>query len=630
MTGTAIAERVIEECGEKGVRSVVMLTAGFRETGAEGAALEERLVRRADELGITMLGPNCLGFVNYAERVAAYGLLLQTRLPAGPVAIASQSGATLLHFHRLAHARGAGLARLVSIGNEAMVSAADVIADFLDSPDVRVIGALLEGFRNPQRFLEVAERALEAAKPLVVLKVGRSAVAGRAVAAHTGSLAGEDRVVDAVLRQKGVIRVHSLEELLETCTALAEHGWPEGRRTAVITTSGGACGLVSDHAHGTRLDLADFAAPTKQRLAEILPDFGTPQNPLDTTGVIVNQPGLLAACVEAVVAERSYDAFLINTDPPRDPGLVPGRVEQRMDALVGALQKIPVFWTLSSTAPVDLTDFGRQTLLRHGLYCHSGLGLGVKAVDGAIRYGEVHARRRPRPAYEPMQVPLAGIRSGPLNELESKRLLQARGIMAVEERAVGSAAEAMEVAATVGLPCVVKVLSADIPHKSDAGGVRTGLRTAEEVGVAFREVIDAARRAHPDARIDGALVAHQVDTAVAELLAGVTVDPVFGPVVAVGLGGVFTEVFDDVSLRLPPLDHQEATAMLMELRAAPLLRGARGRPPADIDDAAAAVVRLGELALDLGNSLEAIDVNPLFVMPAGGGALAGDALVVLK
>lgn len=620
MTGTAAADAVLEDCAGKGVTGVVMLTAGFRETGAEGAEHEARLVARSRELGITLLGPNCLGFINYSASVPAYGLALSTVLPPGRIAIASQSGATLLHLHRLAYARATGLARLVSIGNEGMCTSADLLEAWLDDPEVAVLGALLEGFRDPPHFLQVAEKAMAAGKPLVVLKLGRSSVSGRAASAHTGSLAGEDRVADAALKQVGAVRVHSLEELLETCALLDRRGWPRGRRTAVITTSGGACSLVSDLAHDTRLDLADFAPQTKARLAQLLPDFGTPQNPLDTTGVIVNQPGLLAACVEAVAAEGSYDAFLVNTDPPRTEGLIAGAVEQRLNALADAVQRVPVFCALTSTAAVDLTDFGREALLRHGLYCSNGLELGVKAVDGAIRYGEARSRHRPPPALAGRRLALPS-GAGALDEVRSRELLGTAGIDSVPARHVHDAAAAGDAADELGYPCVVKVVSAELTHKSDVGGVRLGLGTRVDVERAALELLEL----HPS--VDGVLIARQLDP-VAELIAGVTRDEVFGPVLVVGLGGVFTETLSDVSIRLPPIDQDEARAMLSELRGFPVLQGARGRPPADLDAIADVLTGLGTFALEAGDRLQAVDINPLFALPDR--ALASDALVELR
>lgn len=625
MTGTGAADAVIEDCGRKGVPSVVMLTAGFKEVGPEGAQREQHLVERCRQLGITLLGPNCLGFVNYHDRVPAYGLQLAPPLLAGGVGLISQSGAMLLHFHRLAQQRGIGLAHAVSIGNEAMVTGSDFLAEFVRRPEVHVMGALLEGIRDPTGFLAAADAALQAGKPIVILKVGRSEVAARSVIAHTGSLAGADAVAEAVFRQKGVTRVDSLEELVETCAMLDAAGWPTGGRTAGVTTSGGACGLVSDLAHGTRVEMPDFSPATKARLAELLPVFGTPQNPLDTTGVIVNEPGLLAACVDAVIAEGNYDAVLINTDPPRDPGANPGAAEERLAALAQSVRQAPIFTALAATVPGDLTPFGRETLVKHGLHFANGLAQGVKALDHAVFYGQALSRR---PRELPKSVarhppPLAEGWSGTLSEVASKRLLEAYGIGIPAEWLAQTAAEAAAAAREIGFPVVVKVQSLDIPHKTEVGGVKLGLKSVAEVEEAFAEV----SRCVPGARVEGVLVARQV-APVVELIAGVNRDPQFGPVVLVGLGGIFAETLADVSLRLPPLDARGALEMLEELKGAQLLRGARGRPEADRGALAAVLVQLGELALDFGDRLLALDINPLFALADG--ALAGDALVVLR
>jgi acyl-CoA synthetase (NDP forming) len=631
MTGTAAAFDVIEDCGRAGVRNVTMLTSGFRETGPQGAALEARLVARCRELDIEVQGPNCLGFVNYHTRVPAYALTLTPPLEPGSIALLSQSGAMLLQFHRLGQARGIGLAYTVSIGNEAMLDAAAFLDLLLERPEVRVLGALLEGVRAPDRFLAVADRALAAGKPLVVYKVGGGEVTSRSVAAHTGSLAGADEVVDAAFRQHGVVRVHSLEELVETCALLAARGWPAGPRTAVITTSGGACGIIADQAVGSRVELPDFAPATRQRLAELLPDFGTPQNPLDTTGVIVDQPALLGDCVDAVAAEGGYDALLVNSDLPRDPGPNPQVTERRVSGLAEALGRTPIFSTVASSSAMDPSPYGRELMAKHGLHVAAGLTMGVRALHHAIGYGQARARASGRrPKADAVREPpfLVEGWSGVVPELEAKRLLAEYGLHAPRDRLALDAGQAVEIADDIGYPVVLKVQSPDIAHRSDVGGVRLGVRGADEVRAAWPEVMAAVRSHRPDARIDGLLVAEQVD-AVVELIAGLKVDEVFGPVVVAGAGGIFVEVLRDVALRLPPLDQEEARAMLEELRVAPLLHGARGRPPADVDAAAAALACLGELALDLGPRLRALDVNPLLVLPEGRGVLAADALVVL-
>jgi len=629
MTGTAAAFDVIEDCGQAGVRNVTMLTSGFRETGADGAALEARLVDRCGELGIRLQGPNCLGFVNYHAPVPAYGLVLNPPLEPGGIALLSHSGAMLLQFHRLGQARGLGLAYTVSIGNEAMLDASAFLDELVERPEVRVLGALLEGIRSPDRFLAVADRALAAGKPLVVYKLGGGDVTSRAVAAHTGSLAGADAVVDAAFRQHGVIRVRSLEELVETCGLLAALGWPEGPRTAVITTSGGACGIIADQAHGTRVELPDFSRETKRRLAEVLPDFGTPQNPLDTTGVIVDQPELLGACIDAVAADGGYDALLVNSDAPRDAGPNPVATERRMQLLADALRRVPLFSALASSSALPPSPYSRELMAKYDLHFAGGLEMGVRVVHHAIGYGLARASRRPasRPIGERRsRLPEDG--SGVLPELEAKRLLAEYGIRAPAERLARDANEAAAAAAEIGFPVVLKVQSPDIAHRSDVGGVRLGLRGADEVRAAWPAVLEAVQARRPDARLDCMLVARQVEPVV-ELIAGVKVDELFGPVVLAGAGGIFVEVLGDVALRLPPLDEEEARAMLTELRVAPLLHGARGRPVADVAAAARVLVSLGELALDLGPRLRELDVNPLLVLPDGQGALAADALVVL-
>jgi acyl-CoA synthetase (NDP forming) len=401
----------------------------------------------------------------------------------------------------------------------------------------------------------------------------------------------------------------------------------------VITTSGGACGMIADLAHGTRVELPDFGPETKRRLAELLPVFGTPQNPLDTTGVIIDQPGLLGACIDAVATDGRYDALLVNSDAPRDAGPNPQATEARIAGLAAALHRAPGFSALTSSSALDPSPYGRELMVRHGLHFAGGLERAVRALDHAIGYGQARARAaaRPRRAADGVGTPppLAEGWVGVVPELEAKRLLAEYAIRAPVERLARDAGEAALMAADIGFPVALKVQSPDIPHRSDVGGVRLGLRSADEVRAAWPEVLAAVRGHRPDARIAGLLVAEQIEPVV-ELIAGLKMDELFGPVVVAGAGGIFVEVLRDVSLRLPPLDHGEARAMLEELRVAPLLHGARGRPPADVAAAADVLVRLGDLALDLGPRLRELDVNPLLVLPEGRGALAADALLVLR
>ena len=628
MTGVDAVPAVIDDLAAAGVRGAVLLTAGYRETGPAGAAREAELVERCRAAGIALQGPNCLGFVSYRERLAAYALPLAPDLRPGRVGLVTHSGAMLVHLHRLAHLRAIGLSYLVSSGNEAMLEAADFLDFMLDDPATAVVGGFLEGVRDAGRFLALAGRALQLGKPLVVLKTGASEAAARSAGAHTGALAVEDRVVDAVFRQRGVVRVHTLEDLVETCALLASPRLPEGRRVAMLTASGGACGVLSDLAAGTGLQVPDFPASTKTALEAILPAFGTAQNPLDTTGLVVLDVSLLPRSLAAIAAGGGYDAVLVVWDPPRDQGLDAGRTESRLAAVAEAARASPVPAFLTSYVATELTPFGQEAVTRHGVHFGNGMALTVRALDAAAGY--VENRRRllakgiPGPA--PAAEPPSG--RGPLSELRSLRLLAAHGVPVPVERVANSALEAARLAREAGCPVVLKVSSPDLIHKTEAGAVRLNVLTPEEAATAYRELLEAVERSVPGARVDGVSVTPQVFP-VAELIAGIVADPHFGPMLLVGLGGILVEVLNDFSLRMPPIDFDDAVDMLSELRGRAVLAGVRGAPRGDVHAAAACLVRLGRMAVALGDRLQAVDVNPLFVLPDGEGVLAGDALVVL-
>jgi acyl-CoA synthetase (NDP forming) len=629
MTGTDAVPGVIDDLAAAGVGSAVLLTAGYGETGAAGAVRERALVEQCERGGIVVQGPNCMGFVNYRRRVAAYALPVPDPLLPGRIGLLTQSGVMVLHLHRLAQNRAIGLSYLISSGNEAMLDANDFIDHLLDDPGTAVVGAILEGIRDPERFLAVAGRALQLGKPLVVLKVGSSPAGARSASAHTGALAVEDRVVDAVFRQLGVVRVGSLEELVETSALLAAGHLPEGRRVAILTASGGASGILADLAQDTRLEVPDFGPSTKAELAGILPGFGTPQNPLDTTGLIVQDMTLLPRSMAVIGADPRFESVLVVWDPPRDEGLSPERTESRLAAVAEAVRSSPIPAFVTSYVAGELTPFGRDTLLRHEIHFANGMTLAVKALDAAVGYVENRRRLLTKGVPTP-RIPLGQLPGkGALSERESLRLLARYGIPVPVERIARSPLEAARHAREAGFPAVVKVSSADIIHKTEVGAVRLQLLTPEEAATAYRDVLAAAHANAPDARVDGVLVTRQIFP-VAELIAGVVADPQFGPLLLVGLGGIFVEVLDDFALRMPPIDFDDAVDMLSQLRGKAVLEGVRGMPRADLHAAAACLVRLGRVAVELGDRLAAIDVNPLFVLADGEGVLAGDALVILK
>ena len=635
MTSTAIVPSVIDDCARAGVTSAVLLTADYKEAGPEGAAREAELIEQCARLGITIQGPNCLGYVNYRSGLGAYGLPVPGPLQPGSIGLLTQSGAMLLHLHRLAHLRAIGLSYVISSGNEAMLDATDFLGFLLDDPETRVLGALMEGIRRPAEFLSVAERSLEAGKPLVVLKVGSSPAGARSASAHTGALGVEDRVVDAVFRQYGVVRVESMEELVETCAILAEERLPRGRRTALLTASGGACGLLADRALETRLEVPDFEDRTKAALKEILPTFGTPQNPLDTTGLIVLDMTLLPRCLAAVGTDPGFDSVLICWDVPRDPGLSPERTEARLTMLADAVRACPLPCFITSYVTGEMTEYGRDAVRRNGLHFANGMPLAVKALDNAVGWIEAHAKSLAksrakslaetnlRSAQDSISPLIRG--TGTLSEVASKAFLEKHGIPATREVLVHGSVEAAQAFATLSSPVVIKVVSADLPHKTEAGAVRTGVTSAAEAALAHDAVLAAAHAYRPDLVIEGVLIAEQVVDGV-ELIAGAFSDPQFGPMVLVGAGGVLVELMQDVALRRAPITEDEGMEMLAELRSSAVLDGVRGRPPADRRAAARVLAALSRVAAGMGRG--EVDINPLLVLPEGQGAVAADALVV--
>ena len=631
MTSTRHAAGILEDCAASGVPSATLLTAGFKESSEDGARLERDLVAFCEKHEIAMLGPNCLGFVNALAPVPAHALLIEDAPRPGKVGVLLQSGAILLRVHQLARYRNIGLSYLISSGNEAMLDAADFVRFLVEDPDTTVVGALVEGIRRPDAFAEAAARAIDLGKPLVVLKTGRSAAAARTAVAHTAALTGADAVVDSFLRQIGAIRVGSVEEMVETLGFLAAYGWPEGRRAGVVTPSGGVCGVFADLCHGTAVELPEFEPATKGRLREILPEFGTPENPLDTTGVIVLDATLVPRTAEAVVQDPNVDFLVVVQDVPRVAGPVPSRNDERLKMLVDTLAGSSKYACAMTTVAAELTPYGRELTQRFEAHLANGVALGIGALDKAIRYGEARRRLLGRGALAVRRRELRAT-TGPqrtLNEVESKALLRSFGISTTEDVVARDVDEAVDAAERLGYPVVLKVLAADVPHKTDAGGVVLDLKSADEVRLAYSRVLTSVRQHAPEARIEGVLVSEQVHGAV-EMLMGISQDALFGSTVVVGLGGIFVETLGDVAIRLPPINEADARSMLDELRGRAILDGTRGRAPADIDALVKALTRLGDLALAEQGRLVALDVNPLFVLPWGQGVKAADALVVVR
>lgn len=613
---THAVEEVVHDAAAAGIRNVIVLAAGFGERGDDGRQKERRLVETAAAHGITLLGPNGLGFINGTDRVAPFGLVLVPPLTSGPVGVVLQSGALASAVLAFGRGHAIGFSLLISMGNEAMVTTADVIDYLVEDEATRVIALFLEEIRQPERFAALARRAQATGKPLVALKVGRSATGQRTALAHTGAVAGDDAVADAALRQLGVIRVRGLEELLVTAALLGSAPPLRGRRMGVVTASGGACDIIADRADEEGIEIPEFAPETVAALEAVLPPFTSPQNPVDVTGFgLANQQSggtrPIVDTLSAVTRDPNVDFVLsLGVVVPSVRPADPGPLERRLDDQAQILAASPVPVLNASTTCSDLGEYGRGLLLARRLHLLAGLELGLTAIGHALRWWERHDRRRAAPVSADLDAEWEGPPAGVWPETEGRRLLAAAGVPMVPAELVRSPGEAITAAGRLGYPVALKVCGAGIAHKSDAGGVALGVASATAARRFFGRVRRAAA-AVPGAELEGVLVS-PMRTGGVELLAGVTVDATFGPVLAVGLGGIWVETLRDVALRVLPIDAADAREMLGELRAAPLLRGARGTTPVDLDRVAHVLLRIAEAAAMVGPSLRALEVNPLW------------------
>lgn len=621
-----VPERAIPEAfadlRAAGIRGAVMLTSGFAETGAEGAARQAALLRAARDAGVTLLGPNCLGFINYAGRVPIW--TTQPPLPVlegGALGVVSQSGATAGFIAAFAHRQGMGLSHQVSTGNEADVSVARVLDFLVDDPATRAVGLFLEAVHDAPTLLAAARRALEAGKPVVAIKIGASENAARAARAHTGSLVGDDRVFEAVCRQAGIIRVHSIEDLVHTAGLLVELGPVRRRRLGLVSISGGVCEMAADHAEAAGVEVPPLAPSTKAALRDVLPAFGTPNNPLDVTGGAMLDPALFARSLPAFGADPGLGLLACFMDLPDTAEDIAGYRGEIVRQIAAGFRAADLPAVMLSVLARPVTEAGRALLAETGI---AYLGSGVQHGIGAIARAFAWAERRER-GFAPAIAPPAPATERPRTEHEALAFLASRGVPAVPVALARTEAEAVDAARAVGGPVALKVASADIAHKSEVGGVLLDVLGDEAVADGFRRIAANARAARPGAALDGVLVAPMRGGGI-ELFVGVLRDPLWGPAIAVGLGGVWVEALRDTALRLLPVSPEEVLAMLSELRGAALLDGHRGRPAVDRRAVAEAVARIGDAALALGPALVSLEVNPLLATPAGAEAL--DALVV--
>ena len=619
---------LIRQAAARGAKGAVVFAAGYGETGKpEDKQAEAELKALCQELDVALMGPNCAGYINLVEHLPAMGFMTTIPEKVGKIGLISQSGmiCTLLM-----DSGKADFSYVISCGNSKIVEVVDYMDFLVDDPNTKVILSYIEGVTNPQKFIATLKKAALKKKPVVLLKLGRSAKGSKAASSHTGSLSGSDAAFDAIFEKYGVIRVDDLEDLVSLSNMIATMPeLPKGNRVVSLNGSGGENGVACDVGDMYGVNYPDFSDEGYAKLRPMLADFATISNPLDTTADICYDTDKFADAAEVILNDDNFDMAVVGitivnelTDlcvkhmtealiKLRQEGrvtkpvvVVPAVESGRMPDYIDGLKEVGI----PVTAPCY---YGYKEIAKLGKYVEWLNSTDVEALDDAVpdapRTGEKYA----------------------LSEHSSKELLKQYGVPVPEESIATNVDEAIEFAKKIGYPIVMKVESEDIMHKSDVGGVKLNISSEEGVRAAYDEIMTSCTAKCPDAHINGILMQKMLKSGT-EVIVGVTNDSSFGPMVLCGMGGVFTEVFRDSALKPAPLTKEDALNMIKSLKAYKLMTGYRGQPELDVDALADLLIAVGDFAAAHRNDLAEMDINPVFVYPKGEGVAAADALVLLR
>jgi len=619
---------VLEECAAAGVRHAVVISSGFAEDDAAPPDLQDQVAALARRTGMRILGPNGEGFHNEVARVSAtFSPAVDRAADTNPTAIrarigiVAQSGGMGFALYNRGRALGLSFSCVVSTGNEADLTVAEILAHMAQDEDTAGILLFLESIRDPDRFAAAARAAAAAGKFIVAIKVGRSGVGKIAAASHTASMAGWDAGYDAMFARHGIVVASELEEALTLAAALAANPPAAGGRVAVVTISGGAGAWSADLLEAAGLSLPELGAATQAAIRAYIPSYGTARNPIDLTAGGAQGGGTLRT-VELLLDDPAIDIVAVVTTLAN-----PARVTldgPALAALLARRRKPVLFYSYTLPSPL-----GRKVLAEAGAVICPSMALLARAA-AALRD---QARRTPYRAPPPFPLPDDAQQAlawpGASTEHAAKAFLAACGVAIAPSRLVSARSGLDEAGAALGFPLAAKIQSEAIPHKTEAGGVRLGIEDADALAAAYDAILQAAARHAPGAAIAGVLLERMAPPGV-EMIVGVVRDPTFGPVVSVGAGGVTTELFKDVAYALAPLDEAGAAALIRTLRSAPLLEGFRGAAPADLDALARLVSLVSRVAHAGRDRISELELNPVLVHPAGQGCTVADALLVLS
>ena len=623
---------IVQSAADRGIKGCIVISAGFKEIGGHGVVLENRLKQIAASTGIRIIGPNCLGIINTDPDIRMNASFARIMPKSGNIAFISQSGALCTSVLDYAAGRNIGFSKFISFGNKADINEIDFLRYLKEDPDTQLILMYLEDISSGHAFMEIGkEITYQAGKPILVVKSGRSTEGARAAASHTGSLAGSDATYDAIFYQSGIQRVEGINELFNYAEAFSKQPLPRGNRVAIVTNAGGPGIMATDAAVRHGLKLATLSEETRAKLKTHLPPTASLGNPVDVIGDATHER--YEAAIRTVVEDDGVDgAIVILTPQAMTDILETAEILPRVAADVNK----PILGSFMGM--VDVSE-GVEYLQSHGIPNYVFPEAAARSMAAMVRFGERLATRERRRVITRMpcdadgvarffRVKLAANEKAYVSEAEAYDIFAAYHLPVPRRRMIRDASEIDDAVAAVGLPAVMKIVSPDIIHKSDAGGVKVNLSTPEAVRSAYDEIIANALRYKADARIDGVLMVEMAGKGV-EVILGATRDPAFGPICMFGLGGIFVEVMKDVTFRLAPMWELSAENMIRQIKSFRILEGVRGNPPSDLDALKQCIMKLSQLAADHPEIRE-MDINPLIVYPEGGGCVVADGRIMLE
>lgn len=634
---------VLEDCAAAHVGAIQIISSGFSEARADGIAKQTRLVEWAARTGIAVVGPNCIGLLNAANGLIAVPNQFQT-MKAGGISAALQSGILVSSLLMPLLARGIGIGRVVTSGNEACIDVADFIDYFVGDEDTRVIACYCEQIKRPLEFIKACERAADNGKPIVMIKVGRSEGARKAALCHTGSLVGSDVAIDAVLKKLGVVRVDTIDELIETTAALSSAKRPRGRRVAFVSWSGGAISMACDVAERCGIKFPPLPAALKARLDDVVPEFGSVGNPLDLTGQSFYDTQIIQESLGALASSDAYDVVVWGTSFP-SPLDMRSTAGQALERAVEVAPEV-IFPVLSfASGHFHNHPDPQSAILDHkvdfdGMPLLQGMGTGLKALSALIAYAEFLRARKPgncfsgqwgrRSARYPEAVQIVRDAAGDiLTELECERLLALYDIPVTRATLAGRRDEVSPIAQDLTFPVTVKVQSPGRLHEKDIGGGVLNIRSPEEAAAAFELIAASVRSRRPEAKMAGVVVESTAGTG-PEMTLGVVFDPQFGPVTVLGLPGDWIEPHENVRVLLPPFDAADVQAAIGQQLALAVPRRTPDRTKANLSGLADTIVRFGTLCSDLADEIENIEINPFILAANGAGPTIVDCLIIRR